>query len=271
MSPPVRDALGREHVRAATGTRIVSLVPSITELLFALDLGRQVVGRTTFCIHPRPAVDAVACVGGTKTPKLERISALGASHVVVNVDENRREDGEALQRAGLEVVATHPLAPRDNVELYRLLGCLFAREAGAERLCDDFLQALEALRRAAAARPRRKVLYLIWRKPWMSISEDTYIARMLAEAGLDVVNVGAPGRYPEVRADNVAWDTLDAVLLSSEPFPFRQRHVGELHALAGQADLPVAWVDGEMTSWYGSRAIAGCRYLRDLTLPQRTR
>ncbi len=261
MSTPAVDALGRAHPPAAPGARIVSLVPSVTELLFDLGLGSRLVGRTTFCIHPREGVDAVARVGGTKTPRLDRIRELGATHVVVNVDENRREDAAALADMGIRVIATHPCAPEDNPALYRLLGAVFGRVPEAEALCRRFRDAFGALCRAAGDRPRRRVLYLIWRDPWMTVSGETYIARTLAAAGLDTTANAGGARYPEIVPDAASVAGVDAVLLSSEPYPFKQRHVTELRRLTGRAELPVRFIDGEMTSWYGSRAITGCAYL----------
>jgi ABC-type Fe3+-hydroxamate transport system substrate-binding protein len=255
------DATGRIHPRAAADARIVSLVPSVTELLFDLGLGPQVVGRTTFCIHPRDGVAEVPRVGGTKTPNLQRIERLGVSHVIVNVDENRREDAQALAAAGLSVIATHPQQPQDNLHLYRLLGQVFAREDEAQALCAEFNRALAELQQAAASRPRRRVLYLIWRKPWMTVSPATYIARCLAAAGLDTQAPDTGDRYPRLELDRDAVARVDAVLLSSEPYPFKHRHVREVRQACAQPRLPVCAIDGEMTSWYGSRAIAGCRYL----------
>ena len=257
----LRDAAGRHHLRAGAHARIVSLVPSLTEALFDLGLGPQVVGRTTFCVHPRPAVDAVPRVGGTKTPRLDRIRELAPTHAVLNVDENRREDAEALEAMGVEVVATHPLAPADNPPLLRLLGGVFGRDAHAQRLAADFETARDALRAAVAGRARRKVLYLIWREPWMTVSRDTYVSRTLADAGLDTAAHDPSRRYPEVDPSPALLRGVDAVLLSSEPYPFRPKHAAELRALARDPALAVHFVDGEMTSWYGSRAAAGCRYL----------
>lgn len=260
MTAPA-DAAGRIHAPAPGGARIVSLVPSITELLFDLGLGAQVVGRTTFCIHPRDAVARVPRVGGTKTPALERIQRLRPSHVIVNVDENRREHAEALAAAGASVIVTHPQQPRDNLHLYRLLGHVFACEARAQALCAEFSAALQALERAAAGRPRRRVLYLIWRDPWMTVSSRTYVSRCLAAAGLDTQAPDTGERYPRLVLDRDAVQGVDAVLLSSEPYPFKDRHAREVRAACGRQDLPVVPIDGEMTSWYGSRAIAACRYL----------
>ena len=266
------DACGIRHAPAGRGARIVCLVPSITELLFDLGLGQCVVGRTGFCIHPASSVATVQRVGGTKTVQMERIAALNATHVIVNIDENRREDADALRQMGLHVIATHPIEPSDNLTLYRLMGALFDREAQARTLCERFAVALDALREQTRSMPRQRVLYLIWRDPWMSVSSATYIARMLAAAGMDVVDVGiadldenskAP-RYPQVTLDRALLARVDRVLLSSEPYPFKESHRHELEAIGGADSPPIAFIDGEMTSWYGSRAIIGCEYLAQL-------
>ena len=133
-----RDARRTVHAHAPRDARIVSLVPSITELLFDLGAGDRVVGRTPFCIHPREGVAGVPRVGGTKTPRLDRIRALEPTHVVVNVDENRREDADALAAFVPNVVVTHPLGPRDNLALYRLMGGIFASGEATDRLCRAF-------------------------------------------------------------------------------------------------------------------------------------
>ena len=200
-------------------------------------------------------------VGGTKTPNLARIKGLGATHAIVNLDENRREHAQALADAGLSVIATHPQQPLDNLHLYRLLGGIFAREDAAQALCGAFSQALDELRSAVAGRPRKRVLYLIWRNPWMTVSAQTYIARCLAAAGLDTWAPDTGDRYPRIDLQRDAVEGVDAVLLSSEPYPFKARHAREVRDACARPELMVRTIDGEMTSWYGSRAIAGCRYL----------
>jgi hypothetical protein len=265
----------------AAEPRIVCLVPSITELICALGLSERLVGRTGFCIHPWETVRRVPKVGGTKDVKLEKIRELEPTHVVVNVDENRREDAEALAEFVPEVVVTHPQAPRDNLDLYRQLGRVFDREAEAERLCAEFERAYE--RATAVERPRRDVLYLIWRDPWMTVAPHTCIAETLAlfnchqlpphppaqdphaffrPEGEEVHGGSAGGRYPDVDPAALA-GRVDRVLLSSEPFHFKQEHVAEVEALVPGAS--VSLIDGEMTSWYGPRAIAGLDYLAAFT------
>ena len=258
-----RDALGVRHPRAADDARIVSLVPSITELLFDLGLGAKVVGRTTFCVHPEKALAEVTRVGGTKKPRIDTLRALAPSHVIVNVDENRKEDVARIAEFVPHVIVTHPLTPDDNLELYALLGAIFACRKQAERLRESFRVARDALVEAAAQWPSRRVLYLIWRDPWMTVSHDTYISRTLALANWETVGDDAGVRYPEVRARPGLLADTDLVLFSSEPFPFKQRHLDEFRVLTGNDDTRFEFVDGEMTSWYGSRAIEGLRYLRD--------
>jgi len=258
MSSELRDAAGTVHEPAGPEARIVCLVPSITELVCELGLPEQLVGRTGFCIHPWETVRKIPKVGGTKDVKLERIRSLAPSHAIVNVDENTRETADALTEFVPHVVVTHPLGPLDNLELYRLLGAIFGREHEAERLCLDFEVALDEL--GAVERPREDVLYLIWRDPWMAISPDTYIARTLALVGWRTHPVRCSDRYPEVSLSDYA-GRVDRVLLSSEPYHFKEHHLPEVAAAVPGAD--VSLIDGEMVSWYGSRAIAGLRYLAE--------
>lgn len=261
MTSERTDYAGREHPRAGPAPRIVSLVPSITELLFDLGLGPSVTGRTTFCVHPKPAVDPVPRVGGTKTVRLDRLRRLAPTHVIVNVDENRRSDVEAIESFAPHVVVTHPLAPGDNPALYRLLGSIFGREEAAERLAGAFAEALAAVEAAAGRLPPRRVLYLIWKEPWMTVSRDTYIARTLALVNWETAAHDPAVRYPEVGLDEPLFGGVDLVLLASEPYPFKPRHAALVRAAPGGARAPVALIDAEMVSWYGSRATPGLRYL----------
>lgn len=260
------DALGVRHPAAHSQARIVSLVPSITELLFHLGLGERVVGRTSFCVHPRRALARVARVGGTKKPRIERLRALRPSHVIVNVDENRKEDVERIADFTPHVIVTHPLTPDDNLVLYRLLGGVFGKQEAAEQLCREYQRARDELSEAAAALPMRRVLYLIWREPWMTISRDTYISQMLALANWTTACHDPAIRYPPVHPDEELLGECDLILFSSEPFPFKPEHVSEFRRLTGNAGIRCEFIDGEMTSWYGSRAVQGLRYLRELAI-----
>jgi ABC-type Fe3+-hydroxamate transport system substrate-binding protein len=236
--------------------RIVSLVPSLTELVCELGLAGSLVGRTGFCIHPEKVVRAIPKVGGTKSVNLEKIRALKPTHVILNKDENLRETAEALAQFVPNLVVTHPRGPLDNLALYRQFGTAFGREREAEALCDRFRAAYDAV--AAHAYPERRVLYLIWKDPWMTVSRDTYISRTLAVFGMQTQPEAAAERYPTLeRLDSGG---VDLVLASSEPYRFGEQHLAEVEALTGR---PALLVDGEMTSWYGPRAVAGLTYLAE--------
>jgi ABC-type Fe3+-hydroxamate transport system substrate-binding protein len=259
------DAIGREHFPVTPDRatpRIVSLVPSLTELLCELGLSSWLVGRTGFCIHPAGIVRSIPKIGGTKDVNLEKIRKLAPTHLVVNIDENEKPTVEALAQFIPHIIVTHPLAPRDNLDLYRLLGGIFGAGQKAEALCAAFEHEYEALRALPRQTPQT-VLYCIWKDPWMTVSRDTYIANMLAEIGWQCwTTLAARGaRYPKFEWSDEAVRKLDAVLLSTEPYRFTEAHVD---ALEQQIGKPVRLVDGEMMSWYGSRAIRGLRYLQDL-------
>lgn len=306
MSPIAPPLPLQDEVPAAPRLRIVSLVPSVTELLFALGLGPWIVGRTGFCIHPAPAVSAISKIGGTKDVNLRKLRALAPSHAIVNVDENRLETVEALRTFIPHLVVTHPCGPEDNLALIAQIVDMvevFAAELGvrsepsgrkvippdeisylegalpdvpelrdrAERLAARLHEELAACRSfladRASAQAGPRVLYLIWRAPWMTVARDTYIARMLAEVGWQTwppVDGGPHGaaRYPVVAGDEPWLAEIDELLLSSEPYRFGEEHLAEAQALCPNARVRL--VDGELISWYGPRAADGLRYLREL-------
>jgi ABC-type Fe3+-hydroxamate transport system substrate-binding protein len=259
------DAIGQRHRPAARDARIVSLVPSLTELLCDLGLTSRVVGRTGYCVHPRMLVNAIPKIGGTKSVNLAKIERLAPTHLVCNIDENEKPTVDALARFIPHVMVTHPVEVADNRTLYRLFGGVFGRHEDAERLCAAF-DAGFARVQAAPRWPRLSVVYAIWRDPWMCVSEDTYIARMLALAGIDVVPVATEDqrRYPAFDFDAIDWSRIDALLLSTEPYRFEESHAAALRAIPRFARTAVEVVDGELLSWYGSRAIPGLDYLLSL-------
>jgi ABC-type Fe3+-hydroxamate transport system substrate-binding protein len=241
----------------------VSLVPSLTELVFELGLGDRLVGRTGFCVHPHEALRGVPKVGGTKDVKLERIRELAPTHVLVNMDENRRETVDALAAFVPHIVVTHPNTPQDNLPLFALLGGIFGAEDAAARLADELRAALAEAAALRTTLADERVLYLIWREPWMTVARDTYIAATLAEVGwhtLPAVEGGETGaaRYPAFDWGAPWLADVARVLLSTEPYRFREAHLPEVEALARR---PALLVDGEMVSWYGSRAARGLRWL----------
>jgi len=272
------DAIGRVHALARTDARIVSLVPSVTELLFALGIGDRLVGRTGFCIHPKDSVKTVPKVGGTKSVDIDAIRDLEPTHLIVNIDENEKTTVEQLANFVPNVIVTHPLGPLDNLPLYRLLGGIFGRQERAEELCAQFRTAYDKSVAACTHLPREAVLYLIWKSPWMTVSRDTYVSRTLAAVGWDTVEIESKDRYPKIELTPELASRVDRVLLSSEPYAFRERHLDEIRQTLAAADhlfvptaleevdspAKVSLIDGEMTSWYGSRAIEGMNYLSRL-------
>ena len=249
------DAIGQRHA-ADPHARIVSLVPSVTEMLCDFGLAPQLVGRTGFCIHPAQVVADITKVGGTKDVNLEKLRRLAPTHVVVNIDENEKPTVDAIASFVPNIVVTHPNTPRDNLELARVLGGVFCREREAKEWCARFERAYAALQ--AEPKSPRTVLYCIWQDPWMTVSEGTYIAAMLAEIGWKVPVVG-PERYPRFSWSDDLVRSIDGVLLSTEPYRFTQEHAD---ALERQIGKPALLVDGEMMSWYGTRALQGLRNLR---------
>ncbi|HET9690903.1 MAG TPA: helical backbone metal receptor, partial [Acidimicrobiales bacterium] len=215
--------------------RVVSLVPSVTETLRAW--GVDPVGVTRFCEQPD-----LPAVGGTKNPDVARIAGLAPDLVVVDREENRREDAEALAAAGLRVHALHvtDLAGLD-AQLDALADAVGVGRPGPTGAADGGVG-------AAAVGPGALAVWVpIWRRPWMAIGADTYATALLAAAGFAVV-AAAPGRYPETTPAEAAAAGAAAVLAPSEPDPFAERHVAELSEVG-----PVALVDGRDLFWWGVR------------------
>lgn len=190
---------------------------------------------------------------------LDKVRAAAPTHVIVNVEENTKQTAEALAAFVPNLIVTDVRRPEDNPALYRQIGAAFGREAEAEALAARFEAAWQAAHERA--RPERRVLYLIWRGPWMTVSRDTYISRMLAAFGLTTVPGTVEPRYPEIALDSPDVAAADWVLAATEPYPFRAKDLAGITAATGR---PTRLVDGEMTSWYGPRAIAGLRYLARL-------
>jgi ABC-type Fe3+-hydroxamate transport system substrate-binding protein len=255
------DAAGAEHGKAVQGFRIVSLVPSLTELLCDLGLSESLVGRTGFCIHPREMVKRIPKVGGTKDVDVKKVRDLNPSHVVVNIDENTREVAAELAAFVDHVIVTHPIEPQDNIKLFDMLGFIFSAESQAKNLIERFNARFEQITQNQA-RPQHDVLYLIWRDPWMTISPDTYISRMLNLVGWHSRPEDNEQRYPTIELSDYV-GRVSKVLLSSEPYPFRQKHIDEIKNIFATT-ATVSLIDGEMLSWYGSRSIAGLDYLDGL-------
>lgn len=240
--------------------RLVSLCPSLTELLFDLGLGSSIVGRTKFCVHPEGAVDAVEKVGGTKNPRLERIIELRPDLVLLNEEENRREDADALSAAGISCHISLPRDPAETAGMVRSIGAAVQRVPEAEVIARDIEHRAARVGKDAIGKPQVSFAYLIWRDPLMTVNADTFVSSLLALPGGRNVFGDMADRYPTIDVDHLEATDPDLVLLSSEPFPFVDRHAQELARSTGLPLERFVFVDGELLSWHGSRTPAGIDY-----------
>jgi ABC-type Fe3+-hydroxamate transport system substrate-binding protein len=247
--------------------RIVSLIPSITEILFAIGAGDRVVGCTIYCTEPPEGVATKTRIGGEKNPKLELIRDLGTDLVIANVEENVREHVETLRAWGISVHVTYPRTVADGIRLVGELGELLEAGAPARELEASLRARYDEVRAATGGRRPRRVFCPIWRKPYMTINADTYIHDMLAVSGGINVFGGAGKRYPEVTLDEVAATGAEVILLPDEPYRFRHVHQADF---APYPDLPAVrdgrmhLVDGKLLSWYGPRIAEALRVLPPL-------
>jgi ABC-type Fe3+-hydroxamate transport system substrate-binding protein len=266
---------------SAPPRRIVSLVPSLTEALFALGLGERVVGVTEWCVHPADGVGRVPKLGGTKTPDLDAIRALAPDLVIANREENRKRDIERLEAAGISVWVTYPRTVREGAELLAEMAALGAAPEVRAHVVKPVLRAVEdaeaalAELRASGARPPR-VFCPIWRDPWMAVGAPTYADDLITLCGGENVfgrraggdPVAATRRYPRVSLAEIKAAQPDVVLLPDEPYAFGPRDAAEL----AQLDAPFAasarihLIDGTFVSWYGPRILSAIELLRRLLL-----
>ena len=229
-------------------------MPSLTELAFFLDRGPLLVGRTRFCDQPAEAVAAIPIVGGTKNPDVSRIIALAPDLVIANKEENRREDVEALQAAGLRVLVTDPNTVAGAIDMIRQMG----DELDAGGLAQQLIDAIRSELEEPSGVPGTRVLVAVWWKPLMVLGSESYGHDLLASIG--AVNVAAGrARYPELTLDEARELAPDVILLPDEPFPFKPSHVAEFSAIA-----PAMVIDGRLLWWYGPRIPAAIRSLRAL-------
>lgn len=257
MSRRLIDMLGRTITVPDTPQRIVSLVPSQTELLYDLGLEEEVVGITRFCIHPERWFRVKARVGGTKDVSPKRVAALQPDLILANKEENVREQIEALSEiAPVWVSDIQTLG--DALQMIREVGKLTGRAAKGEEISGNIESGFVSLGKAKAV---QRVAYAIWRNPWMWAGGDTFIDEMLRRCGWENV-LAENARYPEVSLEEIAALHPDRVLLSSEPYPFAEKHLAEVQAAIPGAKVEL--VDGELFSWYGSRLLQSPAYFQKL-------
>lgn len=269
------DASGERVLVPARPGRIVSLVPSVTESLFALGLGNRVVGVTDWCVHPAAGVAGLTRVGGTKNPDLAAVVALEPDLVLANLEENRALDIRRLRGRGLSVWVDHPRTVAEAAGALRALARLGA--AGAAAGC--VVAPLERALAEAAATPPPRLLrgfVAVWKDPWMTLSADTYASDLLRCAGIANVFADAAGRYPRVSPAEIAARDPEVVLLPDEPYRFtpddaRALAGGDLAGTAAARAAAVRVLDGTLVFWHGPRTARGLVVLRALADEIRSR
>lgn len=224
--------------------RIISLVPSLTQLVLDLGAEKRLKGRTRFCIHPEDKVNNIPIIGGTKNPNTDKILDLNPDLIIANKEENRKEDIEELQQQ-TEVMLT------DIDTVGQALLAIY--EIGKKLQCADRAEALNSEIRGILDNkpelPGIRTAYFIWKDPWMTIGHDTYIHDVMKQYGLENV-FGDQSRYPETEPDELKAARPELILLSSEPYPFKEKHIEEVQKLCPGSIVEL--INGEWFSWYGS-------------------
>jgi ABC-type Fe3+-hydroxamate transport system substrate-binding protein len=260
MQRSFTDQLGHEITINYPPKRIISLVPSQTELLFDLGLDKEVVGLTKFCIHPIEKFATRTKIGGTKKLNIEKIRALQPDLIIGNKEENQQEQIEELM-VEFPVWMSDIATLEDAKQSIQQIGELVDRAPEAAYLNHLITQGFTDLQTLAAQNGLSKtVAYLIWKNPYMAAGKDTYINDILTLNGLS--NILKETRYPKIEIEELIKMQPDLVFLSSEPYPFKQEHLEELKSQL--PDATVMLVDGEMFSWYGSRLVKAVQYLFQL-------
>ena len=262
LFPPlnVTDQIGRRVAVPFPPQRIVSLVPSQTELLFDLGLGEKVVGVTKFCIHPAEARTKATIIGGTKNFDFEKIAALNPDLIIGNKEENYQAGIEQLSNKSpvwLSDISNLPEA----LDMIRRVGFIAGAREKAAALAAEIEASFTALGAEATNEAAVSVAYFIWRKPYMVAATGTFIDDMLRRAGFSNAFAGR-ARYPEITAEELATAAPQRILLSSEPYPFGEKHLAEFQQLCPAAKIEI--VDGELFSWYGSRLQKSAGYFSQL-------
>jgi ABC-type Fe3+-hydroxamate transport system substrate-binding protein len=251
------DMMGKEVEINFPPRRIISLVPSQTELLSDLGLNEEVVGITKFCVHPNEWFRNKKRVGGTKTVHIDIVKSLQPDLIIANKEENTKEQVEEL--ADLYPVWASDIHTIDGgLQMIQAVGDITGKPNEASAIIKEIQQGFTNLQKAV--KPKR-VAYFIWRNPWMSVGHDTFISNVIHTIGWENA-LADRQRYPEVSLEELPGKGIDLVLLSSEPYPFKEIHIAEINKVL--PDAKVLLVDGEMFSWYGSRMREATGYFASL-------
>lgn len=253
-----KDQLNRTLYFPKTPTRIVSLVPSQTELLVDLGLREYLVGITKFCVHPQDLRKDIKVVGGTKKVNFEKIEALSPDIIICNKEENTKEMVERLSQIAPVWVSDIYDIP-DSLEMIEKLSQIFKVEKIGSKLIQKIQLSYDSFKNFVEEIPNIKVLYLIWKNPYMAAGNNTFINSLLELNKMENVLKADDGRYPEV--DEKKFQKADIILFSSEPYPFKEKDMMEISEKYTKKTI---LVDGEFFSWYGTRLILAFNYFKSL-------
>lgn len=255
------DQFGNRHSFEKSPQRIISLVPSQTELLYDLGLEDELVGITKFCVHPKHFKATKQIVGGTKQVNVDKIKALQPDIIIANKEENTKEIVEELSQI-CPVWVTDIMTIEDNFLMISAFGKLFNKRTEAQKWIDKINFAYRDFQQFIRNKPYRRTAYFIWANPYMVAGKDTFINEML-QLNRFVNGYGTISRYPEIELEKMREEAdPELVLLSSEPFPFKDRHAFEIGRFTHHAKT--VFVDGEMFSWYGSRLLKAFDYFKKM-------
>ncbi len=261
MNKSFTDQLGTTHTFGRIPKRIISLVPSQTELLYDLGLEEEIVGITKFCVHPKHLKVTKQIVGGTKQVKYDKIKALQPDIIIANKEENTKEIVEELSKI-CPVWVTNVVTFEDNLQMISDFGKLFNKRTEAQKWNDKITFAYNDFQQFIKDKPIRKVAYFIWANPYMVAGKNTFINEILTLNRFQNI-YEEKGRYPEIKLEKIRQEgDPEIVFLSSEPFPFRDEHAFEIGRNTHHAKT--IFVDGEMFSWYGSRLLKAFDYFKQL-------
>ena len=257
------DQIGNTHSFETSPKRIISLVPSQTELLYDLGLECKIVGITKFCVHPYHFKSTIKTVGGTKKVHFEKIRLLQPDIIICNKEENTKEIVEELSQI-CPVWVTNIITIEDNFQMISDFGKLFNCRIEAQKWNDKLAFALRNFKNYIKDKPIKKVAYFIWKDPYMVAGSDNFINELLKLNNFDNVYLNK-GRYPEIELSKMILENIpDLVLLSSEPYPFKEENMIEIEKHTQNAKTLL--VDGEMFSWHGSRLLKAFEYFKKLQL-----
>ena len=252
----VKDQMNNVILMSQKPIRIISLVPSQTELLFDLGLNKEVIGITKFCIHPKKWFRSKTRVGGTKTVDIEKIKALKPDLIIANKEENDKGQIEELQKL-FPVFVSDIYNLNDSLDMIKLIGEITYTSNKADEIRKSIQKEFLKI---GSVEIDKTCLYLIWRDPYMTSGTSTYVNDMLMRCGFKNLS---EGRYPEISSEEIKNLNPKYILLSSEPYPFKEKHINELKKISQDAEIIL--VDGEMFSWYGSRLLYAPEYFKQFT------